>query len=159
MELIDRQRYIEEITNWLGKNLAIVLTGQRRVGKSCILRLLCDKLSREGNVIFIDKEQWVEGKHNYIMIDEVQDIAEFERTLRSFYNEPNTDVIVTGSNAKMLSSELATLIGGRYVEIYVQPLSFTEFLQYHKLDINHPDALNYYIEYGVMPGLVQVGLD
>ena len=178
MELIDRQRYIEEVTNWLGKKLAIVLTGQRRVGKSCILRLLCDKLSREGNVIFIDKEQrqfdsirtyldlneyidaqWVEGKHNYIMIDEVQDIAEFERTLRSFYNEPNTDVIVTGSNAKMLSSELATLIGGRYVEIYVQPLSFTEFLQYHKLDINHPDALNYYIEYGGMPGLVQVGLD
>lgn len=178
MELIERQRYIEEITKWLGKDLAIVLTGQRRVGKSCLLRFLCDKLSREGNVIFIDKEQrqfdsirtyldlneyidahWEEGKHNYIMIDEVQDVAEFERSLQSFYNEPHTDVIVTGSNAKMLSSELSTLIGGRYVEIYIQPLSFTEFLQFHKMDVNHPDALNYYIEYGGMPGLVQVGLD
>lgn len=178
MELIERQRYIEEITKWLGKDLAIVLTGQRRVGKSCLLRFLCDKLSREGNVIFIDKEQrqfdsirtyldlneyidahWEEGKHNYIMIDEVQDVAEFECSLRSFYNEPHTDVIVTGSNAKMLSSELSTLIGGRYVEIYIQPLSFTEFLQFHKMDVNHPDALNYYIEYGGMPGLVQVGLD
>lgn len=178
MKLIERQRYIEKITKWFGKDMSIVLTGQRRVGKSCILRYLCEKLSEEGNVIFIDKEQrqfdgirtyidlneyidahMAEGKCNYIMIDEVQDIVEFERTLRSFYKEPNTEVIVTGSNAKMLSSELSTLIGGRYVEIYIQPLSYDEFLTFHSLSDSNPDALSSYIEYGGMPGLVQIGLD
>lgn len=175
MELIERQSYTNEIKKWVGKNLAIVLTGQRRVGKSCILRFLSEELSRENNVIYIDKEQrqfdsirtyldlneyidthMVEGKHNYIMIDEVQDVAEFERTLRSFYNEPNTEVIVTGSNAKMFSSELSTLIGGRYVEIYIHPLSYREFLTFHNLSESDPAALNRYIEYGGMPGLAQI---
>lgn len=175
MELIERQSYTNEIKKWVGKNLAIVLTGQRRVGKSCILRFLSEELSRENNVIYIDKEQrqfdsirtyldlneyidthMVEGKHNYIMIDEVQDVAEFERTLRSFYNEPNTEVIVTGSNAKMFSSELSTLIGGRYVEIYIPPLSYREFLTFHNLSDSDPAALNRYIEYGGMPGLAQI---
>ena len=175
MELIERQSYTNEIKKWVGKNLAIVLTGQHRVGKSCILRFLSEELSRENNVIYIDKEQrqfdsirtyldlneyidthMVEGKHNYIMIDEVQDVAEFERTLRSFYNEPNTEVIVTGSNAKMFSSELSTLIGGRYVEIYIHPLSYREFLTFHNLSDSDPAALNRYIEYGGMPGLAQI---
>ena len=178
MEIIERQYYIERITKWLGKDLAIVLTGQRRVGKSCILKCISEKLSEKGNVIFIDKEQrqfdnirtyhdlneyidthMMEGTHNYIMIDEVQDIQEFERSLRSYYKEPHTDIIVTGSNAKMLSSELSTLIGGRYVEIYIQPLSFTEFIKFHHLENDTTNALEKYIEYGGMPGLVQVGLD
>ncbi len=178
MKIIERQYYIEKTTKWLGKDLAIVLTGQRRVGKSCILKCLSEKLSEKGNVIFIDKEQrqfdnirtyhdlneyidthMMEGTHNYIMIDEVQDIQEFERSLRSYYKEPHTDIIVTGSNAKMLSSELSTLIGGRYVENYIQPLSFTEFIKFHHLENDTTNALEKYIEYGGMPGLVQVGLD
>lgn len=178
MKIIERQYYTDEITKWLGKDLAIVLTGQRRVGKSCILKCLNEKFSKEGNVIFIDKEQRqfdnirtyrdlneyidahiVEGTHNYIMIDEVQDILEFERTIRSFYKEPHIDIIVTGSNAKMLSGELTTLIGGRYMEIYIQPLSFKEFIVFHHLENETTDALEKYIEFGGMPGLVQVGLD
>lgn len=178
MEIIERQEYIDKITKWFGKGLAIVLTGQRRVGKSCVLMSLRERLSENSNVIYIDKEQrqfdsiltyhdlneyidahLVEGKHNYIMVDEVQDIVEFERTLRSYYNEPNTEIIVTGSNAKMLSSELSTLIGGRYVEIYIQPLSYLEFLTFHNLTDSDPIALERYIEYGGMPGLAQIGLD
>ena len=178
MELIERQLYTDKIKKWFGKDLAIVLTGQRRVGKSCILRCLREELAVSGNVIYIDKEQrqfdairtyrelneYIDahlrkGKRNYIMIDEVQDVQEFERTLRGFYNEPDTEVIVTGSNAKMLSSELSTLIGGRYIEIYIQPLSYSEFLTFHRLSDSNTDTLEKYIEFGGMPGLVQVGLD
>lgn len=178
MKIIERQLYTDKIKKWLGKNLAIVLTGQRRVGKSCLLRCLSEEMALDGNVIYIDKEQrqfdairsyrelneyidahLVEGKRNYIMIDEVQDVKEFERTLRGFYKEPDTEVIVTGSNAKMLSSELSTMIGGRYIEIYIQPLSYSEFLTFHHLSDSDTDTLEKYIEFGGMPGLVQVGLD
>lgn len=106
-----------------------------------------DKMAdSDNNVIYIDKEKWqydaiqtykdlneyierywVNDKHNYILIDEVQDIEEFERSVRSFRTEPNTDIIITGSNARMLSNELSTLIGGRYKEIYIQSLSYNEF--------------------------------
>ena len=177
MEIIERQYYTNKIKQWLGKNLAIVLTGQRRVGKSCILRSLSEEMEANGNVIYIDKEQrqfdtirtyrelneyidshLTKGKVNYIMIDEVQDVKEFERTLRGFYNESDTEVIVTGSNAKMLSSELSTLIGGRYMEIYIQPLSYNEFMTFHLLS-DSDSTLEKYIEFGGMPGLVQVGLD
>lgn len=177
MKIIERERYLNVVQQWLGKNVILVLTGQRRVGKSCLLKQLCDRMSSEGNVIYIDKEkheydeiasykdlnEYIDGhlqkgKKNYILIDEVQDIAEFERSLRSYYSEPDTELIVTGSNAKMLSSELTTLIGGRYKEIYVQPLSYTEFLTFHQLQ-DSEDALSQYIEFGGMPGLVTVGLD
>ncbi len=177
MKIIERERYLNIVQQWLGKNVILVLTGQRRVGKSCLLKQLCDRMSSVGNVIYIDKEKHEydeivcykdlndyidghlqKGERNYILIDEVQDIAEFERSLRSYYSEPDTELIVTGSNAKMFSSELTTLIGGRYKEIYVQPLSYTEFLTFHQLQ-DSEDALSQYIEFGGMPGLVTVGLD
>ena len=177
MKIIERERYLNVVQQWLGKNVILVLTGQRRVGKSCLLKQLCDRMSSEGNVIYIDKEkheydeiasykdlnEYIDGhlqkgKKNYILIDEVQDIAEFERSLRSYYSESDTELIITGSNAKMLSSELTTLIGGRYKEIYVQPLSYTEFLTFHQLQ-DSEDALSQYIEFGGMPGLVTVGMD
>lgn len=177
MEIIERERYLNIIRQWMGKDLIIVLTGQRRVGKSCLLKQWCEKMSNEGNVIYIDKEkhefdglssykelnEYIDnklqkGQKNFILIDEVQDIAGFERSLRSYYSTPNTEVIVTGSNAKMLSSELTTLIGGRYKEIYVQPLDYSEFLKFHQLADND-ESLASYIEYGGMPGLVNIGLD
>lgn len=178
MELLLRRSYFEKIECYLGKQTIIVLVGQRRVGKSCILKSLRDmKLAEEkSNVIYIDKEKrefddiknyvdlntYIEAHfktdcHNYIMIDEVQDIAEFERTVRSYRTEPNTDVIITGSNARMLSTDLATLIGGRYKEIRVMPLSYIEFLAFHNLT-DGEDALAAYIEYGGLPGLVLMGL-
>lgn len=179
MESIERVLYINQIEKHLGKGLIIVLVGQRRVGKSYMLRMVRDaKISNSSNnVIFIDKEkrafdtiknyqdlnqyieaQWVEGKHNYILIDEVQDIDEFERTVRSYRTEPDTDIIITGSNARMLSNELSTLIGGRYKEIYIQSLSYTEFLTFHKLADND-ESLALYIQYGGLPGLQRIGLN
>lgn len=179
MKSIERALYINQIEKHLGKGLIIVLVGQRRVGKSYMLRMVRDaKISNSSNnVIFIDKEkrafdtiknyqdlnqyieaQWVEGKHNYILIDEVQDIDEFERTVRSYRTEPDTDIIITGSNARMLSNELSTLIGGRYKEIYIQSLSYTEFLTFHKLADND-ESLALYIQYGGLPGLLRIGLN
>ena len=177
MELIERKHYHAKIQQWLGKDLIIVLTGQRRVGKSSILKMLAEKMSQEGNVIYIDKEKHTfeaiqshrdlndyidshldKGRKNFIMIDEVQDIAGFEHSLRSYYSEPQTEVIVTGSNARMLSGELATLIGGRYKEVYIQPLDYTEFMTFHQLS-DSEQTLGAYIEYGGMPGLAAIGLD
>ena len=179
MEPIIRQEYIQEIEKYLGKGLIIVLVGQRRVGKSYMLRQIHDLKSDDaGNhVIFIDKEKrqfdfiktyqdlnayidehMVDGKHNLILIDEVQDIQEFERSVRSFISEPDVDVIITGSNARMLSGDLATLIGGRYKEIHIQPLSYKEFLTFHQLDDND-ESLGKFISCGGLPGLAIMGLD
>ena len=179
MGITRRQTYIDKIEKYLGKETIIVLVGQRRVGKSCILKMIRDdKMSdSDNNVIYIDKEKWQydaietyrdlnehiekhwdNAKHNYILIDEVQDIKEFERSVRSFRTEPNTDIIITGSNARMLSNELSTLIGGRYKEIYIQSLSYNEFLEFHNLADND-ESLYLYIQYGGMPGLAKIGLE
>lgn len=179
MGTIRRQTYIDKIEKYLGKETIIVLVGQRRVGKSCILKMVRDDkmADSDNNVIYIDKEKWQydaiqtyqdlneyiekhwdNAKHNYILIDEVQDIKEFERSVRSFRTEPNTDIIITGSNARMLSNELSTLIGGRYKEIYIQSLSYNEFLKFHNLADND-ESLSLYIQYGGMPGLAKIGLE
>lgn len=179
MATIRRQSYIDKIEKYLGKETIIVFVGQRRVGKSCILKMIRDDkmADSDNNVIYIDKEKWqydaiqtykdlneyierywVNDKHNYILIDEVQDIEEFERSVRSFRTEPNTDIIITGSNARMLSNELSTLIGGRYKEIYIQSLSYNEFLEFHNLSDND-ESLSLYIQYGGMPGLAKIGLE
>ena len=179
MGTIRRQTYIDKIEKYLGKETIIVLVGQRRVGKSCILKMIRDDkmADSDNNVIYIDKEKWQydaiqtyqdlneyiekhwdNTKHNYILIDEVQDIKEFERSVRSFRTEPNTDIIITGSNARMLSNELSTLIGGRYKEIYIQSLSYNEFLVFHNLADND-ESLSLYIQYGGMPGLAKIGLE
>jgi hypothetical protein len=179
MGLIVREKYIDRIEKYLGKDYIIVLVGQRRVGKSSILKTISSQKceSADNNVIYIDKEkerfdfirnyidlneyiksQYVKGKRNYILIDEIQDIDQFERSVRSFATEPDAEVIITGSNAKMLSGDLSTLIGGRYKEIYIQSLSYVEFLQFHNLS-DSDEALALYIQYGGLPGLAKVGLD
>lgn len=179
MATIRRQSYIDKIEKYFGKETIIVLVGQRRVGKSCILKMIRDEkmADSDNNVIYIDKEKWqydaiqtyrdlneyieknwANDKYNYILIDEVQDIEEFERSVRSFRTEPNTDIIITGSNASMLSNELSTLIGGRYKEIYIQSLSYNEFLEFHNLSDND-ESLSLYIQYGGMPGLAKIGLE
>ena len=179
MEILVRQYYLDKIEKYLGKDTIIVLTGQRRVGKSYTLRMIRDIKAKDdnNNIIYIDKEKkafdhiktyqdlntyidahYQAGKMNYILIDEIQEIDEFERTIRSYITEPDAEVIVTGSNAKMLSKELSTIIGGRYKEIYVQSLSYKEFLQFHNLQ-DSDDALAKYIQFGGLPGLVKIGLD
>ena len=179
MENIIRQHYLNKVERYFGKNTIIVLTGQRRVGKSYLLKQLRDQKQSEdnSNVIYIDKEKrefdsiqtyrelndhiehfYQKGKKNYIFIDEIQDIDEFERSVRSYHTEPDAEIVITGSNAKMLSNELSTLIGGRYKEIYIQSLSYQEFLTFHNLS-DSDDALSQYIQFGGLPGLVKIGLD
>lgn len=179
MGIFIRQTYIEKIEKYLGKDYIVVLTGQRRVGKSSLLKTMRDLMAQQAdnNVIFIDKEKsefdfiknyvdlnrYVEqhrlaGKRNFILVDEVQDIEGFERSVRSLRTEPDCEVIVTGSNAKILSGELSTLIGGRFKEIHIYPLSYREFLDFFQL-VDSDDALSSYIQFGGMPGLAKIGLD
>lgn len=179
MEILYRQRYIEQIEKYLGKDYIIVLVGQRRIGKSYTLKMIRSLKEKDSNnnIIFVDKEKeqfdsiknyqdlneyikgkYVHGKMNYILVDEIQDIEGFERTVRSFSTEPDAEVIITGSNAKVLSGDLSTLIGGRYKEIYIQSLSYQEFLQFHQLT-DSDDSLAKFIQFGGLPGLVKIGLD
>ncbi len=177
--IISRPKYSAKVDSWIGKGQIIVLTGQRRAGKS---HILLDFMARhendaDANMIFIDKEKtkfdsiktyedlnvfiadrFDAQKHNFILIDEVQDIAGWERSVRSYRTEENTDIIVTGSNSSMLSSDLGTLIGGRYEEIHIRPLDYIEFLTFHNLE-NNDESLSEYLEFGGLPGLQRVGLN
>jgi len=178
MELVSRPNYYSKVEKLLGKGILIVLTGQRRVGKSYVMKEIVQrKKTEDANVIYIDKEKTafdfianykdlvtyidekrVPKKHTYILIDEVQEIEEFERGLRNYYDNPDIDIIVTGSNSDTLSSDLATLLSGRYVEIFIQGLSYEEFMVFHQLDDND-DTLRKYINYGGLPGLRPMGLN
>lgn len=179
MKYIIRQSYLDQIERYLGKDFIIILVGQRRVGKSSILRIFKNKIENtEGNnIIYINKEkkefdsirtyvdlnEFIEAhrdtsKMNYILIDEIQDIKEFERSVRSYYEEPDVELIVTGSNSSMLSSDLSSKIGGRYKEIYIQTLGYCEFMEFHQLPDND-DTLVKYIQLGGLPGLLKMGLD
>lgn len=179
MELLHREHYTQQIAQWLGKQIIIVLTGQRRVGKSMCLRLLAQEKQTDtnANVIYIDKEDnafdsittyenlnayiiehFAQDKHNYILIDEVQDIIGFEHAARSWIKKDKTDIIITGSNAKLLSSELSTLLAARYIEIPIHSLSYTEFLFFHQL-ADSDETLQKYLLWGGLPYLRLIGLD
>lgn len=179
MRTILRPQYLDQIEHYLGKDTIIILTGQRRIGKSFVLRMFRDKVRQDqgANVIFIDKEKhefddimtykdlnaYIDGRRdgkklNYILIDEIQDIEGFEKSVRSYYEEPDIEIVVTGSNSKMLSSDLSTLIGGRYKEIYIQALSYEEFMLFHQLP-DTDETLLKYIQFGGLPGLLKMGLD
>lgn len=179
MEVLTRKHYADIVDSWIGKGNIIALVGSRRVGKSYVLKdfIQRHKDDPEANIIYIDKEKkafkdiktkddldhWIEarfinGKHNFILIDEAQEIEHFEESICNWYTEDNTDVIITGSNSKMLSGELATLIAGRHVEIRIHPLTYSEFLEFHNLE-DSDESLMTYLNYGGLPGLRKVGLD
>ena len=179
MEILTRQHYADIVDSWIGKGNIIALVGSRRVGKSYILKDFIQRHSRDenSNIIYVDKEKknfksiknkddldtWIEerfvpGKHNYILIDEVQEIESFEDSVCSWYSEDDTDVLITGSNSELLSGELATRLSGRHVEIRVHPLTYMEFLQFHNLP-DSDESLMTYLNYGGLPGLRTVGLD
>ncbi|MGN1245510.1 MAG: ATP-binding protein [Muribaculaceae bacterium] len=179
MLVLERKNYAQKVDAWLGKGQIIVLIGQRRVGKSFIMKDFVARHGKESdaNIIYIDKEQkdfnfiknheqlndYIDAhfsaqKHNYILIDEVQDIAGWEHSVRSYRTLERTDVVITGSNSKMLSSELSTLLRGRFQEIHVLPLSYTEFLEFHNLS-DSDEAFMLYMNYGGLPGLRNVRLE
>ncbi len=163
----------------MAKNLIKVFSGQRRVGKSYLLFQLMQIIRQENknaNIIYINKEdlqfdfiknaddlnrhvisQSQKDVRNYIFIDEIQDISEFEKALRSLLLDTNNDIYITGSNAKMLSGELATYLSGRYIECNVYSLSYTEFLSFHNIP-DEDESLELYIKFGGLPYLINLPL-
>lgn len=177
--IIDRADYSERIERMFGRGIIVALTGQRRVGKSCVMRSIEEKISQDNanNIIYIDKEKTafdsignyqeleayvsehiVEGKTNYLFIDEVQEISEFEKALLSIQSDNLCQIMVTGSNAKMLSGELSTRLRGRYVDYRIRGLSYLEFLTFHQIP-DDDSSLRAYLQYGGLPQLRNLGLD
>lgn len=177
--LIRREEYIERIIPFIQKNIVKVLTGQRRVGKSFLLYQLMEHILQkhpDANLIYLNFEDFAyskiqtadkmydyilseskKGSMNYIFIDEIQEVADFEKAIRSLLLNPDNDIYITGSNAKMLSGELATYLSGRYVEFKIYSLSYNEFLQFHKLDDCNKN-LELYSRYGGLPYLANLPL-
>lgn len=180
MKIIERPLYLNRIIRQLNRGMMLVLVGQRRVGKSFMLKQLATWLKQnkpEANVLFIDKDfdsnNFIEtaddlyahavdklpaGQNNYLLIDEVQDIENYEVALRSLYAEDRCQIIVTGSNAYVFSSEIATKFSGRYIEIQVRSLSYLEFLTFHNISDSH-ESLIKYLQFGGMPGLANYRFD
>lgn len=152
-ELIERKQYMQQLRNLKGQNVIKVISGVRRCGKSTLLLMFAEELIQSGvdrkqiqfyNFEDLDtlaigdiyqihtyiKERLVDNKPNYIFLDEIQNVAEFQRLVDSLYIKPNVDVYITGSNAYLLSGELATLLTGRYIEINILPLQFAEYYQF-----------------------------
>jgi len=175
MELFPRPQYTEKIADLINRGMMLILVGQRRVGKSKVLELFKAWLNQnrpKANVVYINKEYQVfrdiataeqlydyavarlpEGGDNYLLIDEVQDIENYENALRSFHAENRCQVIATGSNAFIFSSELGTRLSGRYIEIKIYNLSYLEFLQFHSMK-DSDEALKHYLIMGGLPGLL-----
>ena len=180
MKLIERPIYTNRILPFIDKQVIKVLTGQRRVGKSYVMLQLMEHIRTtvaDANIIYINmemedfiqiisnielneylKDKWIEGKPNYLFIDEVQEIASFERSLRSLLVKNTCDIYCTGSNANMLSGELATHLSGRYVAFHIHSLNYQEFLQFHGLE-NSFESMLKYLKYGGMPFLANLGLE
>ena len=150
--MIDRPDFLDLLWKWKDHDLIKVVTGVRRCGKSTVLDAFADRLAASGVpsscILRMDFEseafdsirtvddarKWLaahrpRGKRTYVLLDEVQRVAEFERLVDGLYHRKDTDVYVTGSNAALLSGELATYLSGRYVELPLQPLSYREFAE------------------------------
>ena len=171
--MIERNEYLNVLKRFKDKELIKVITGIRRCGKSTLLEMykdyLLDNNITEDQIISINLEDlkynFIEdymslynyicdklkpNKKNYVFIDEVQKINEFQKAVDSLYIKKNVDLYITGSNANLLSSELATLLSGRYIEIKMLPLSFKEYKDAYK-DLNNDELYQKYISYGSLP--------
>lgn len=177
MQIINREIYLNRIKPFIGKNMIKVITGQRRTGKSYLLRSIIKQVEVFDNqIIYINKEDYEFDKiKNYsdlidfvmqqkkaekicLFIDEVQEIQEFEKALRHFLYKENFDIYCTGSNAKLLSGDLATLLSGRSIEFEINALSYPEFLIFHNMEDSN-DNFDKYLIYGGMPNLVNLNLE
>ena len=164
-KLITRQEYIDKLLSFKDKDIIKVVTGLRRSGKSTLIELFRNNLITTGitteqtqlynyelpenflnktwDTIYFDiKSKLQPGKNNYIFLDEIQNISNFEKLVDGLYVTENVDVYITGSNAYLLSGELATLLSGRYIEISILPFSFAEYLTLREIDYSNK-YLNY----------------
>ncbi|MFI3329993.1 MAG: ATP-binding protein, partial [bacterium] len=174
--MINRLEYIEQLENFKDNKIIKIITGMRRSGKSILMQMFKDKLIEEGtlksNIQFINFElmkydyltdykllydlivnDLKEGK-NYIFLDEIQQVEKWEKAINSLSIEYDVDIYITGSNAHLLSSEISTLIAGRYVEIKVLPLSFKEYYSFYKG--NKKELFDNYMKYGSLPQLTSL---
>lgn len=180
MEIIERTVYLKHIVSHLGKGMMIILVGQRRVGKSYMLKQLQSWLAAHrtsANVVYINKElhafrnisnadelyeyavaRLPEGGDNYLLIDEVQDITDYENALRSLHAENRCQIVATGSNAYIFSSELSTRLSGRYIEIPIHSLTYRGFLRFHGLE-DTDSSLQAYLRVGGLPGLCHYDIE
>jgi len=173
MKILKRDLYFKKIEPFIGKPIIKILTGMRRVGKSELLKQIRDKISttKKKKIIYINKElrefdkisnnlnlnNYVDdaggGADSVIFIDEIQEIEGWERSITSFLAE-GMDIYITGSNAHLLSSDLATLLSGRYVEFEIFTLSFREFIELGEFEnLPHEEVFQKYMQFGGLPGL------
>lgn len=176
--MIERTKYLEELKRWKDRDLIKVITGIRRCGKSTLFEMFINYLKEnkieEEQIIQINLEdadyqfqdfkalydyvnkKVTSKKQYYVFLDEVQNVPEFQRAVDSLYIKKNVDVYITGSNAYLLSGELATLLSGRYVEIKMLPLSFKEYVSAFKDQRNHYQLFLEYMKVGGMPGNISI---
>lgn len=186
--MVIRERYMRKIRDFMDKPVVKVITGMRRSGKSALLELTRQELLNRGikeeNIVFLNfeslryealknyralydevmarAENW-EGR-GYILLDEIQEVNGWEQAINSFRVDLDCDLYVTGSNARLLSGELATLLAGRYVEIQVYPLSFGEYLDFaagnpEEEEQARQEQFANYLRYGGLPGIHQMQWD
>lgn len=183
MRLIKRKEYLQQLINWRDKKVIKVITGVRRCGKSTLMDLYKSCLLEQGvaneQIISINFEDYdyidlleprnfyayvkerilSDGRMTYFFFDEIQNVKDFERVVDSLYIKPNVDIYITGSNAYMLSSELATLLSGRYVEIKMLPLSFKEYVEVSGDEHELPRKYRNYIETSSFPYVLDMKQD
>ncbi len=180
--MIKRNLYLEEIKKYINKPIIKVITGMRRSGKSMILKLIQEELQNIGivkeNIIYMNFESLtfmdikdfealykhiIEKTSNkkgkiYILLDEIQEVKGWEKAINSFLVDLDVDIYITGSNANLLSSELATYIAGRYVEIKIYPLSFQEYIDFvsennKENPLSLDEYFTQYLNFGGLPGI------
>ena len=173
MKLIQRNEYLEKLVDIKGTPDVKVITGVRRCGKSKLLEAFISYVQKnepEANIIYVNfnlpeydhlltyrnlydyvSDKYKEGAPNYVMIDEVQMCKDFEKAVNGMHSSERYDIYITGSNAFLLSSDLATLFTGRTFEVKLYPFSFAEFVKYYEID-NAYDAFDRYINEGGMSG-------
>lgn len=175
--MIERPEYLEELKKWRDKDLIKVITGIRRCGKSTLFELFINYLKKDNisddQIIHINLEDvdyeftgykelydYINAKIDsdkqyYVFLDEVQNVPNFQKAVDSLYIKKNVDVYITGSNAYLLSGELATLLSGRYIEIKMLPLSFKEYVTAFDSD-NYQKLFLEYMRNGGMPGNINI---
>lgn len=178
--MIVRKNYLDKLISWKDHDIIKVITGIRRCGKSTLLKqfqnYLTDNGVTEEQIISINfedlefedlldyrslykyvKNNLLPDKKMYVFLDEIQKVSSFEKAVDSLYIQKNVDVYITGSNAYMLSSDLSTLLSGRYIEISMLPLSFKEV--YEEKGGDKEEVFNQYLKYGGFPYLTAISLD